>query len=207
MPGMSRRKPRIGRPTGLNPDMQQRITDMIRVGVPIVHATAAAGISRATYFIWINRGQDAADLRDAGQPIPEHEQPYLDFFDAATRARSEAITRAVANVAKAAAGGYPIREIERTYRNAEGKLVTEREVVRAPIEYRAATWYLERADRENFGKSTVDVQLSGPDGGPVQIAATQYESLAQRLRVNMDRAVAQLGAGAVIDGEVEDRAG
>lgn len=204
---MTRRTPRQGRPTALTPEVQKRIVDMLRAGAPAAHAAVAAGIHRASYFLWMARGQDAADARQDGQPVPPRERRYVDFYDAAERARAEARVRAVANIQKVAQGGFVVRETVRRYRNADGQLVTETDKVYAPPDWRAAGWYLERADREHWSK-TNEVQLTGRDGGPIEVGVADYEGLAGRLRLNLTRIAGELpgglgGGGEVIEGEVD----
>lgn len=206
---MTRRLPRrpTGRRTSLTPEVQKRLLDLLRAGVPIAHAGPASGVTAATVHNWIRRGEDAAADYEAGLTVPASEQLFRAFFEEAARARAEGVARAVANVRKAGAGGYIVRELERSYRNADGQLVTEREVFRAPPEWRAEAWFLERAARDAFGKTIAEVQLSGPGGGPIEVTAGEFEGMASRLRVNMARVAGELMAGPVIEGELDREAG
>lgn len=207
IPTMRRKaRRRTGRPPGLTPDVEQTILDHLAQGVPIAHAALAAGIHRSTYHNWIVRGEDAADLRDDGKPVPEVEQPFLDFLDAATRARARGVTKAVSNIAKAAEGGYVLREISRRYRNNDGEYVTETEKVYAPIDWRAAAWWLERADRANFGRNGELPEQGAGTGSSTDVSSTDLDGLAQRIHGHMAARGELAAGGSYIDGEVVDRA-
>lgn len=77
----------------------------------------------------------------------EGTQPYADYKDAVTRAWEAA----------------EVRNVTLIQRHAQG-------------DWRAAAWYLERSRRENWGK-TVRNEITGPDGGPVEIVDPRKQIL------------------------------
>lgn len=191
---MSRRTPRrgrLGRPTACTPANTQRIAEAIENGVPITHAGALIGVHTATIFLWMGRGQDAAEATDphTGHPTPiaTNDRCYVEFYEAVTRARARASEKAVKLVLKAAEGGYVVRETTRRYRNDAGHWVNETDKVYAPVDWRAAGWFLDRSDRANWGRGAAEVQLSGPGGGPIEVGPAAFEALASRLRMNFAR--------------------
>lgn len=207
---MSRRLPRTrGRPTGLTPEVEKRLLDLFRAGVPATHAARSASIGQRTLFQWIARGERALDdHEDTGEKIPERELPFAQFAQRAARARAEGMARAVMNIQKSAAGGYVVRETTRRFRNENGQWVEETDKVIAPPEWRAAAWWLERADPEHFSRRTTELQISGPGGGPLEVSIDEFASTAQRLRLNMEQrgALPAGGSEGFVDGEVVDRA-
>ena len=64
-----------GRPTKLTPEVQARIVEAIEAGNYIEVAAAAAGISKPTFYGWMQRGTD--------EPGSE----YSDFRNAVEKAR------------------------------------------------------------------------------------------------------------------------
>lgn len=46
-----------GRPSKLTPELQRKLVDLIASNVPIVTATAAAGISERTFHAWMKEGR------------------------------------------------------------------------------------------------------------------------------------------------------
>lgn len=83
----------MGRPTSLNPDVQERLLEAFRLGQTSI-ATAAhyAGISEATYHNWMKRGR-------------EGDERYLEFFEAIEKARADAVMINLGVIRKAAASG------------------------------------------------------------------------------------------------------
>lgn len=106
----------IGHPTTLTSDVADQIVASLRAGNYIVVATKAAGVPRQTYNAWMARGRSTAAA----------DEPYRDFRARVERARSEAETRAVAQIASA-----------------------------ARTNWQAAAWLLERTAPERWGKPSV----------------------------------------------------
>jgi transposase len=79
----------VARPTKLTPEIQERIVAAIRAGNYAEPAARSAGISPATYYRWLRRGEEAS----CGI--------YRDFYEAVRRAESEAEVYAVAVIRRA----------------------------------------------------------------------------------------------------------
>ena len=82
-----------GRPTKLNPTVQQRVCDAIRSGNWMETAAAFAGIDRSTLQRWFRRGEQAP------------KGIYRDFATAVQKATADAEARDVALIGKAAGEG------------------------------------------------------------------------------------------------------
>lgn len=85
----------MSRPSKLTPETQTQITRLIQVGNTVEVAAEAAGISRSTFFSWMERGAEAG---------PKN-KPFRDFRTAVEQARAEAEATLVARIAKAAQNG------------------------------------------------------------------------------------------------------
>lgn len=77
----TRPRRRGGRPTKLSPTLQTTICELVARGVPSEDAAVSVGISRRTFFKWLERGQ-------AGEPLYAEFQLAIDeafaVFHAAT---------------------------------------------------------------------------------------------------------------------------
>jgi len=111
----------MARPADLTPELQQQIISALSSGVPIKDACAFVGIDDSTYYKWMDRGRKGRK----GDKI------YIEFFEAATRARVMARVGAVAVIRSSVKAG-----------NSED-----------------ARWFLERSDPANWGRKDVLIQL------------------------------------------------
>lgn len=85
----------MGRPSKLQPDLQERFCALVRAGNTVEIAAEAVGIGESTFYSWMDRGE-------RGKPA---DRPYKAFREAVEQARGEAESILVARVAKAAQGG------------------------------------------------------------------------------------------------------
>lgn len=168
-----------GRKTKLTPETQERIIAAVRAGATMEAAAGAAGIGESTLYRW---------LQEAAQPgAPRWKR---EFREALQRARDELEVRLVAgSVLKAALGGYVVKRVTRV--RPDGTQETEEQF--APADGRVGLEVLARRFRDR-GWGRTPVEVSGPNGGPVQVATATIRELAQRLE-------ARLGED-VVDGEV-----
>lgn len=170
-----------GRPRILTEEVEKRLVDATELGVPVAIAAQAAGVSPRAFQVWCARGRDEEEHRDNGGEPRESEELYFELWQKITQARARAASRSVLQIQKVAQGGIVIEET--TERDPDG---TERTIVkRSAPDWRAAAWYLERQHRQHFGKEPTQVELTGADGGPVQLSGAQVEDLAGRLTANI----------------------
>lgn len=83
-----RRKP--GRKTILNEELQTKLCDYIKVGVPIRDACHAVGIAESMFYLWQQKG-----LENKGRP-------YVLFVKAVEKAKSQSKIRSIVRIDKAA---------------------------------------------------------------------------------------------------------
>lgn len=179
-------KPQGGRPARLiEPAVRDTLIDAIELGVPVSIACQGVSIAEQSYRNWLRRGLTEHENRASdGYEPNDAEQPYVEFYEAIQHARVKAATRNVHAIQKAAQGGSITEKATKRYRDHEGNDVVEEVVKRTAPDWRAAAWYLERSHRSEFGKdSTHHVELTGADGGPVQIEGdgTPADDLSRRL--------------------------
>lgn len=114
----------MARPTKLNAELQQKITDLVRRGNYIETACSSVGIAKRTYYNWKNRGKDEIERVESNSRyrIRKKEKPYVEFYRAIKKAEAEA----------------EILFLEKI-RTGEKK-------------WQSAAWYLERKHRPHWGK-------------------------------------------------------
>lgn len=145
---------KTGRPTLLDQDRLERITDALRNGAYIEHAAQAAGISTSTYHGWMERGRNERDRRKAGLAADDHETPYVEFLESVERAQSEAAVDLLGEIANHARNGT----------------------------WQAAAWILERKFPRQWGRMD-RTEHTGPEGGPVKldVSTEDLERKVQRI--------------------------
>lgn len=161
-----------------------------------------AGIAESAHYRAIENGELAQDKHDNGRKLTRRESEYREYREQVLRARARVAVLHVALVTKAAQGGSLIKET--TYRNEDGQLVTEREYARP--EWQASKFMLQASFRDEFARQSTrrQVELSGPGGGPVEVARTEevLHTLAERLSEVAERHARELPGG--WDAEAED---
>lgn len=173
---------RTGRPSKLTPAVQGLIVEALERGNYVDTAAEYAGVHRATVFRWLQEGAE-----------PDAPAALRDFHDAVSRARAHAEHRMVEIVNRTAEGGQLLSEIVRT--GPDGTEEVEKRY--APPDGRLALEFLGRAHPTRWGRRNA-LEVSGPDGGPVQIMSSDT------LAVHADRIAAhlrELHGPAVIEGE------
>ena len=84
----------MARPTKLNEDLQERISQLVRAGMPVVDAAEFCNVHRVTIWRWVERGDvEAMRLMDAeneDEEVLESERPYLEFRNVVEHGRAYA---------------------------------------------------------------------------------------------------------------------
>jgi transposase-like protein len=137
---------KTGRKTLLNEQRQEAIATMLRAGAYIDDACRAVGIHRTTFYNWLQRGNIQRERLNAGLEIESDEQPFLDFLDTIEEADAEGIIGHVMNIDNAAKNGT----------------------------WQASAWILERKQPRKWGRYD-RTEISGPEGGPIQITVSTEE--------------------------------
>ena len=66
-------------PLLLTDEMHDKIVGTLRLGNYVEHAALYAGISRATLYNWLKKGDVAREKRDGGEDLEEAETRYAKF--------------------------------------------------------------------------------------------------------------------------------
>lgn len=131
---------RIGRPTKLTADLQERIVGAIRSGAYNETAAAFAGIAESTFYAWLANAQKDREAN------PEQGTDFTEFQEAVEKAQAEAELDKLLIIGKAARG-QP---------TAEG-------VPGTPGSWQAAAWMLERKHPDRYGRRIVQIPDPTPD--------------------------------------------
>lgn len=169
-----------GRRKKLTTENHERIINAVKAGATFLSAAGAAGINESTLYRWLREAED-----------PNSPAWVRQFREDLYRARDELEVRLVAgSVVRAAMGGYVIRRTRRTLANGT---VEEDEQV-APADGRVGLEILARRFHDRgWGRQATEV--TGQNGGPIQVQHSAISALAQRLETEL--------AGTVIEGAVE----
>jgi hypothetical protein len=149
---MAGKKP--GRPTLLDDDRLEAITNALRNGAYIDHAAQAAGISTRTYHGWMERGRTERDRINAGLAPDPDEAPFVQLLHSVERAQSEAAVDLLGEIANHARNGT----------------------------WQAAAWILERKFPRQWGRFDRS-EVTGAEGGPVRldVSTEDLERKVQRI--------------------------
>jgi transposase len=85
----------MARPSKLSPELQEKVAGLIRAGNTVEIAAEASGISEATFYAWMARGERSGKA----------DAPYRAFRDAVEQAKAGGEAMLVTRIAKAAADG------------------------------------------------------------------------------------------------------
>ena len=174
----------MGRLSKLTPESQQKIITALEAGATIKAACDWVPISTVTYFNWINRGIKEQERREnngikEGTKQWEIEQPFLDFFNASTRAQTAGLVNAAVQFR---AGMNPSKSVTnttvtttetrlRTIKHDDGRVEQipydhvkseqRQSITDTPGDWRAAMEYLARRDPESWARQKIDLAHSG----------------------------------------------
>lgn len=95
---MAERRKTGGRPSGLTQAVHDRIVELLQSGCTFEVAAQAAGVARATFYVWLQRGEAAA----AADSTDRREAPYRALVEAVAEARAVAEVKALTTIQRAA---------------------------------------------------------------------------------------------------------
>lgn len=129
----------MARPTKLTPDVQEKITQALRMGATYDLACKYAGISYQTFRNWITRAENELQRvsDNARASVTKAEHPYVELFDAVQKAEGDAAIGWLAKIEKAANDGN----------------------------WQAAAWKLERRYSKDYNRN--HTEHTGADGGAI----------------------------------------
>jgi transposase len=178
-----------GRPTKIDQVITRRdgskvpitevIVQAVRAGNYVETAAALAGVSKDTVYHWLREGARASTKTTRLTPFERH---AVTFSDAVAQAEAESESGDVGVLTSLAQG---VTRVERIVVDQEGNEISRTVLAeRVPPNDRVLMWRLERRFGARWGRQRVE--LSGPDGGPVEVEATitdqQGVQLAEVLR-------------------------
>lgn len=127
----------MARPTKLTPETVERVLNALQMGATYEMAAQYGGISYNTFNEWRKRGAAELERREnprvkAGTSQWEREQRFVEFYEATQRAEATAAVGWLALIENAATDGS----------------------------WQAAAWKLERRYPRDYGRRTVDVDVT-----------------------------------------------
>ena len=112
-----------GRPSKLTPILQEKIVELISLGMPKEHVCDAVGVGETTFYRWLEKGRNAKRGK------------YREFWEAIQKAEKDFEARALAN----------IQRIAREVKDEEGRIVDKGN-------WQAWAWLLERKWPDKWGR-------------------------------------------------------
>lgn len=152
------------------PDLVEKIGEALEIGNTIENSMRLAGLSHQTYYNWMKDGKASLAKREKGEYLDEVDRKLIEFVERVNQAEAQAIDTR-------------IRLIHIASKN----------------QWQAAAWWLERRRPNDFALKN-RVELSGPEGGPVEV-----RQLDNAIESELARLAAQQEAGAA--GETEENLG
>lgn len=138
--------------TGLDPTVHDTIITAIRAGNFQEQAAQAAGVTPETLSRWIARGRHEAGRLADGKPPKPRAARFLRLYQDVSRARAEAEVGVVAQIR-----------------------------VAAKEDWRAGAFLLTHGTSRKRWRKEQRLELTGADGGPVEVAASPRERIEERL--------------------------
>lgn len=148
------------RKTRLNQDLFDRIVESVRKGNYVKVACQANGVPEKVGSEWLMRGEGTHGSRP-GASI------FARFARAIRTAQADAEQEALEAI-REAGQGFTIRKVKVTS-NPDGSERREAEES-TRRDWQALAWWLERTKKDRYRKSE---EVTGPDGGPIQIEAVR----------------------------------
>lgn len=139
----------VGAPTKFTEEYRQKILTNLRSGCSIRVACQAAGVSESLFYEWQAAGREAAERREKGETLTDHQQTLVEFLEG----------------------------IHSTYTAVEVQSLAQIRAA-GQKEWRAAAWIVERRNPQEWGPPTARTELTGAGGGPIQVEQVLDRALA-----------------------------
>lgn len=142
----TKKKNKGGRPTKFNREIRDKIINAIKAGMYVESAAKYAGISKDTFYDWLDKGAKKLDPK------------LVEFSDAVGKAMGESELRDVLNIERAAQGA-------KAKYDANGVL-TQQEM---KPDWKASAWRLERKFPKRWGRrDTMKIEDENTDDPTTQ---------------------------------------
>ncbi len=158
---------------GLPVTAEEHILSRLRMGAFLHEALEGAHVRPSVYYDWIRKGSEAETKQAEGRKVNVNERRYIQFGRDVARANDEARTRVIGTIVGMAIGGLQQTTVTRKERvDGDGHPVTETTTKTETLapNVQAATWLAERRWAKDWNRRE-QVELSGPDGGPIKVAS------------------------------------
>ena len=135
-----------GRPTKCTPEVIRDFAEYMGAGLYFEDACDLVGVTSRTGYNWLEWGEEAlTGAENDLDAVPEEKQPYAQFFHTVRARAAAAIARNLAIIQQAA------------QKQVDG-------------DWRAAEAFLKMRRPDTWGMRKQSTELSGPDGGPVEVS-------------------------------------
>jgi hypothetical protein len=175
-----------GRRTTLTKRLTDDLLDLVAAGNSIATSAAACHVPESTLYGWLARARDADTLlaADPDAHLTDAQRTYSEFAERLRNARARGEVELVNTVHEVIKGGQLVEEEPlvdhrgNLVTNADGEVMYRRRW--APADGRLAMKVLAVTRPAEWGEKR-QVELTGPDGTPVQINTTVVVALAERV--------------------------
>lgn len=157
------------------------VAEAYRIGTPPAEAAAMIGVTDRALRRWIKSGRDELERLEedeTGEPTSEaYTVNAVRLYQAIKAAQARFTQENLLLVRRAATEAKTRKTVTRQHKNG----TTEVEVTETVGGmWQAAAWLLERRNTPEFGRQT-KVEVSGPEGGPIEIDASTEERISEKL--------------------------
>ena len=150
---------RNGRRTILTDELHEQIVGLLRLGNYLHVAAAACGIGEQTISTWVRKGEEFMSAAESeDRDHYAYEVPFVRLAIDVKKARAMAQAKALHNIRRAAESGN----------------------------WQADAWFLERTDPQHYSR-TQRTEISGPDGGVIEVDAVTLNRKLEAVMDNMMR--------------------
>lgn len=152
----------MGRPMKLTPELQKSLIKVIKSGAPLKTALGYVGVTDETIYTWRNKAEAGKKVKWPSKEL----KAFIDFFVELDKAVHEANVKAQDYVTYLFT--QPVDDLSDEQRS---------------LAFRAATFQLTHRDGKNYSPR-VQTEVTGEDGGPVQVSGRMAIELLRDLVAN-----------------------